>query len=58
MQQLYTLFMIIKPREELIKIYDKSLLQKDEPVVQPKYDLETKVKNEDFRNYSISYSKD
>jgi hypothetical protein len=25
MQQLYTLFMIIKPREELIKIYDKSL---------------------------------
>jgi|TARA_B110000285_G_C15088720_1_gene597756 hypothetical protein len=50
--------MIIKPREELIKIYDKSLLQKDEPVVQPKYDLETKAKNEDFRNYSISYSKD
>ena len=52
--------MIMKPREQLVEIYDRSLKEgeKIEPVVYPKYDLETKSKSSDFRNYSITYSKD
>jgi len=58
LQQIFTLLSSLKSKEELVKIFDRNEFIDSEPMIFPKYDIEQKSEMDDFRNYSILYTKE